>query len=194
MDCVKIGQLICRLRRECGLTQRALADQMHISDKAVSKWERGLGCPDVSLLPELSGILGVPLEDLLAGELDANDLVGGNMKKLKFYVCPQCGNVLTATAEAAVSCCGKKLTALQPEKAADGQKLSVEVIENDYFITSGHAMTKEHYITFVALLTGDTLVLRKQYPEWDLQTRIPRLGHGMLVWHCNQHGLFYQLV
>ena len=41
MDCVKIGRLICTLRRECGLTQRALADQMHISDKAVSKWERG---------------------------------------------------------------------------------------------------------------------------------------------------------
>ena len=148
----------------------------------------------MSLLPELSGILGVPLEDLLAGEQDANDLVGGNMKKLKFYICPQCGNLVTATAEAAVSCCGKKLAAMQPEKAADDQKLSVEIIENDYFITSDHEMTKEHYITFAALLTGDTLVLRKQYPEWDLQTRIPRLGHGMLVWHCNRHGLFYQLV
>lgn len=194
MDCVKIGRLICTLRRECGLTQRALADQMHISDKAVSKWERGLGCPDVSLLPELSGILGVQLEDLLAGELDANDLVGGNMKKLKFYICPQCGNVLTATAEAAVSCCGKKLAAMQPKKAADDQKLSVEKIENDYFITSDHEMTKEHYITFVALLTGDAIMLRKQYPEWNLQARIPQFGHGMLVWHCNQHGLFYQLV
>ena len=42
MDCVKIGQLIRKLRRECGLTQRALADQMRISDKAVSKWERGV--------------------------------------------------------------------------------------------------------------------------------------------------------
>ena len=55
-------------------------------------------------------------------------------------------------------------------------------------------MTKDHYITFVALLTGDSLILRRQYPEWDLQARIPRLGRGMLVWHCNQHGLRYQLM
>lgn len=194
MDCAKIGTLIRRLRQERGLTQLALAEKMQISDKAVSKWERGLGCPDVSLLPELSGILGVNLEDLLAGELDTNDLVGGNMKKLKFYICPQCGNLLTATAEAAVSCCGKKLTAMQPVKAAEGEKLQVELIENDYFVTSSHEMTKEHYLTFVALLTGDTLILRKQYPEWNLQARIPRIGHGMLIWHCNRHGLFYQLV
>ena len=80
----------------------------------------------MSLLPELSGILGVNLEDLLAGELDTNDLVGGNMKKLKFYICPQCGNLLTATAEAAVSCCGKKLTAMQPVKAAEDEKRHVE--------------------------------------------------------------------
>lgn len=55
------------------------------------------------------------------------------MKKLKFYVCPQCGNILTATAEAAVSCCGKKLAAMQPVKAAEAEKLAVEHIENELF-------------------------------------------------------------
>lgn len=194
MDCVKIGKLIRALRKDQGLTQRQLAAAMNISEQAVSKWERGLGFPDVSLLPELSEVLGVSPETVLSGEMDANDLVGGNMKKLKFYICPQCGNLLTATAEAAVSCCGKKLTAMQPVKAAEGEKLQVELIENDYFVTSSHEMTKEHYLTFAALLTGDTLILRKQYPEWNLQARIPRIGHGMLIWHCNRHGLFYQLV
>lgn len=194
MDCIKIGNLIRKLRREKGLTQLALADKMNISDKAVSKWERGLGCPDVSLLPELSGILGVDLAGLLSGELDANDPVGGNMKKLKFYICPDCGNIITATAEAAVSCCGKKLAAQTPEKAAEGEKLKAEVIENDYFISSDHEMTKEHYIPFVAFLTGDTLLLRKLYPEWDLQTRLPVIGHGTLVWYCTRHGLKYQLI
>lgn len=114
------------------------------------------------------------------------------MKHLKFFVCPQCGNILTASADASLSCCGKKLTALTPHKAEE--KLNVELIENDYFISSGHPMEKDHYISFVALLTGDALVLRRQYPEWDLQTRLPRLGHGKLVWYCSQHGLFYQLV
>lgn len=194
MNPEKTGALIHTLRKERGLTQLQLAERLHISDKAVSKWERGGGCPDVSLLPLISEIFGVRLEALLSGELNANDLVGGNMKKLKFYYCAQCGNVLTATAEAAVSCCGKKLEAMTPVKAQGGQKLTVEKIENEYFITSDHPMTKEHYITFVALLTGDSVLLRKQYPEWDLQTRIPQFGRGMLVWHSTRDGLFYQLV
>lgn len=194
MNPEKIGGLIYALRKEHGLTQLQLAGKLHVSDKAVSKWERGGGCPDVSLLPGLAEVFGVNLEDLLSGERNANDLVGGNMKKLKFYYCTQCGNLVTATAEAAVSCCGKKLAAMTPVKAQEGEKLSVQKIENDYFITADHPMTKEHFITFVALLTGDSVLLRKQYPEWDLQTRIPQFGRGMLVWHCTQHGLFYQLV
>lgn len=194
MDCAKIGKLIQSLRKEQQLTQQQLADRMNISDKAISKWERGLGCPDVSLLPELSGIFGVNLEELLSGELNANDLVGGNMKKLQFYVCPNCGNLLTATADAAVSCCGKTLKPLVPQKAEETEKLSVEVIENDYFISTDHEMTKEHYIAFVALLTGDSIMLRKQYPEWNMQTNIPCFAHGMLIWYCTRHGLFYQMI
>lgn len=194
MDAGKIGKLIYELRKEKHMTQRALAERLLVSDKAVSKWERGLGCPDLSLLPGLSAVLEVDLEKLLAGELGENDIIGGNMKKTKFYICPSCGNVVTAMADTAVSCCGKKLQAVEPKKAEGDEKLKVEIIENEYFITADHPMTREHYITFVALLTGDTLVLRKQYPEWDLQTRIPTLAHGRLLWYCSQHGLFYQLL
>ena len=93
MDHNRTGALIRSLRLERGMTQRGLAERMNISDKTVSKWERGLGCPDVSLLPELSRILGVGLEHLLSGALEENDLVGGNMKKLRCYVCPGCGIV-----------------------------------------------------------------------------------------------------
>lgn len=194
MNSEKTGNLIRTLRREQGMTQRELAQRLHLSDKTVSKWERGAGCPDVSLLPELSELLGVSLETLLGGELDANDIVGGNMKELKFYVCPQCGNLLTAAAEASVSCCGKTLSPLEMKKAPEAERLRVEQIENELYITTDHPMTKEHYITFVALLTGDSLILRRQYPEWDLQTRIPGMRHGILAWHCNRHGLYYQLV
>jgi transcriptional regulator with XRE-family HTH domain len=54
MDNSKVGELIYRLRKEKGLTQKQLADQMNISDRTISKWERGYGCPDVTLLPSLS--------------------------------------------------------------------------------------------------------------------------------------------
>ena len=50
MDCSKVGNLIYTLRTEKGMTQKALANAMNISDRTISKWERGAGCPDVSLL------------------------------------------------------------------------------------------------------------------------------------------------
>ena len=194
MDNEKIGKLIYGLRKERNMTQLQLAEILHISDKTVSKWERGQGCPDISLLVDLSRVLGVDMEKLLSGRLEANEERGGNMKKLNFYVCPECGNVITTMTEAGISCCGKKLQPLEAVKAADEEKLSVENIENDYYISSDHPMLKEHYISFVALLTGDTLTLKKQYPEWDLQVRIPGRTHGKLIWYCTEHGLFYQLV
>lgn len=59
MDCAEVGALIRALRLEKGLTQRALAEKIGVGDKAVSKWERGMGCPDVTLLPALAACLGV---------------------------------------------------------------------------------------------------------------------------------------
>lgn len=192
MDNVKIGQLILKLRKENNMTQLQLAEKMGISDKAVSKWERGLGCPDIELLTELSEIFGVDLEKLLSGEMKSNGILGGNLKKICFYVCPVCGNVITSISDTGVSCFGKKLKMLKPEKAEENNRLNVEIIENEYFISSDHEMTREHYISFIAFLTGDTLILRKQYPEWNLQTRLPFFSHGRLIWYCTRHGLFYQ--
>ena len=194
MDHTKIGKLIYTLRKEKGLTQLQLAKAMHISDKTVSKWERGLGCPDISLLCELSKILNVDLSELLRGQLTSNDILGGSMKRIKFYVCPNCGNILTALSDTAISCCGKKLLPLELKKANAADRLSVEIIENEFFISANHEMTKEHYISFVALITDDALILRKQYPEWDLQARIPFFAHGQLVWYCTRHGLFCQSI
>jgi DNA-binding XRE family transcriptional regulator/desulfoferrodoxin (superoxide reductase-like protein) len=192
MDNVKIGRLIYRLRKENNMTQLQLAGKMNISDKTVSKWERGLGCPEVSLLPELSEIFGVDLEKLLSGELNGNAVLGGNMKKMKFYVCPDCGNVITAMADTGISCCGKKLKPLMPVLAEENQRLNVERMENDFYITTDHPMERDHYIPFIAFLTGDSLLIRKQYPEWGLQVRIPFFAHGRLLWYCSRHGLFYQ--
>lgn len=104
MDQNKTGQLIRALRTELGMTQRQLADALGVTDRAVSKWERGLGCPDVSLLPGLSRALGVPVEGLLSGGLEEQETTGGSMRNLSFYVCPQCGNLLTAAGPASISC------------------------------------------------------------------------------------------
>lgn len=192
MDNAKIGKLIYALRKEKGMTQLQLAQCMNISDKTVSKWERGLGCPDVSLLPELSNIFNVDLSEMLRGRLNTNDILGGSVKRTKFYVCPNCGNILTALTDTSICCCGKKLLPLELRKAEAADKLSVERIENDYYVSTDHEMTRAHYISFLAFISDNTILMRKQYPEWNLQVRIPFFAHGRLVWYCTQHGLFYQ--
>ena len=194
MDCEKIGRLICHLRREKGMTQRQLAERLGVSDRAVSKWERGCGCPDVSLLSDLSIELSVGVEALLSGEVTDQEETGKNMKHTKYYVCPRCGNLLLATGEAAVTCCGRSLEPLEAVKAEEGEKLRVEQVEDERFLTTSHPMTKEHYIAFVAFATGDAIHLQRLYPEWDLQVRLPGRGHGTLLWYCTEHGLFYQYV
>ena len=68
MDQVKIGKFIAQMRKEQNLTQRGLADKLSISDKTVSKWERGRGLPEVSLMLPLCGALGITVNDLLTGQ------------------------------------------------------------------------------------------------------------------------------
>lgn len=68
MDQIKIGQFISQMRKEKGLTQRQLADELLISDRTVSKWETGKGMPDVSLMMPLCEILGINVNELLSGE------------------------------------------------------------------------------------------------------------------------------
>ena len=68
MDLQKTGALIARMRKEKGLTQSELANLLHISHTTVSKWERGLGFPEVSLLEPLAAALGLTLADLFRGE------------------------------------------------------------------------------------------------------------------------------
>ena len=68
MDNAKTGAFIRELRRERNMTQKELADELHITDRAVSKWERGLNAPDIALLEPLSEALGVTIAELIRGE------------------------------------------------------------------------------------------------------------------------------
>ncbi len=73
MDLVKIGKYIASKRRQLGMTQRQLAEKLGMSDKSVSKWERGACLPDVSVYSDLCQILGISLNEFLAGEDIAQD-------------------------------------------------------------------------------------------------------------------------
>ena len=68
MEPTRIGRFIAERRKALGLTQRQLAEQLSVSDKAVSKWETGRGLPDVLLMLPLCAVLGITVNDLLSGE------------------------------------------------------------------------------------------------------------------------------
>lgn len=190
MNSYVTGMTIKTLREKRGITQTVLGDQLGVSGKTVSKWETGKGLPDICLLQPLAKALGVSVIELMNGEFFINQNKSSNMTRTKFYVCPVCGHVIHSTGSALVGCCGITLPALEAEEADNEHMLSIEAIEDEYFLAIHHPMTKEHAISFVASVTPDRIQMIKFYPEGNAETRLPLRGHGFIYWYCNQHGLF----
>ena len=200
MDCGKVGALLCRLRREKNMTQKQVAEHLNISDKTVSKWERGLGCPDVTLLGDLSDLFEIRIERILEGDATPNPAEAGNLMHVQFCVCPFCGNVIYNTGKAEVSCCGRKLTPLTAKPADEAHAAMIEDTGDEFYVTFGHDMRKEHYLSFVGYVVNDRLLFVKLYPEQEPAVYLPRLHSGALLqrygrrlyFYCTKHGL-YQL-
>ena len=192
MNTYVTGSAIRQLRETKHLTQAELANKLSVSAKAISKWETAKGLPDITLLEPLAAALGVSVLELMQGEPVVNRNRAANLLRSKLYVCPVCGNVLHATGQAVVSCCGIALPALDVTDAEDADEhhqLTIERVEDELFVTLHHPMTKDHYISFLAYLTGDKLQLVKLYPEGDATARFPMRGAGVLYFYCNRHGL-----
>ena len=188
------GPAIKRFREARKLTQAQLAEEIGVSDKAVSKWETGKGLPDISLVEPLAKSLGVSVMELMNGEQIVNRNTGCNVLRAKFCVCPICGNVLTSMGDAVISCCGVALPPLEAETAEGEHEITLERVEDETFVTLSHPMTKAHYISFLAFVSSDRVQFAKLYPEGDAQTRLQLRGHGFLYAYCNRHGLFKRKV
>ncbi|GLG88893.1 helix-turn-helix domain-containing protein [Sellimonas catena] len=184
------GNTIRTLREKKGITQKELAEIISVSDKTVSKWETNKGLPDIGIIEELAKALKVSLAELFTGDLKINENVSGNMKKIQFYVCPICGNVITAVGEGHFSCCGITLPKQEPESIDEEHSVFVETVDDEYSITMQHSMSKEHYVSFIAYITSGSVEMIKLYPEQDVSVRFRKKGHGILYVYCNRHGLF----
>ena len=184
------GTMIRRLRESKGLTQHQLAEKISVSDKAISKWETGRGCPDISLIEPLAEALGVSIIELFSGEDVANTNRSFNMLRVKLHVCPICGNIIQSTGEAVVSCCGIVLPALEAEPEDDAHHLQLEKVEDEYFVTIPHEMSKTHFISFIMAVKDDGCEIRKLYPEGDAEARFKISRTKSFLYYCNQHGLF----
>ena len=102
MNCRNMGKMILRLRKEKGMTQKKLADRLQITGNAVSKWERGVSCPDISVVPELAERLGVSMDELLADNLMPDkwqafkELNAADVKEMAVLLCRWVSLALTA--------------------------------------------------------------------------------------------------
>ena len=190
MNTYVTGTTIKELRESRKLTQAELAEKIGVSSKTVSKWETAKGLPDISLLQPLAQALGISVIELMNGEQITNKNISANMLRCKFYVCPVCGNILSSTGDALVSCCGITLPALEAEEPDADHILNLENVEDEHFLSIPHPMTKAHFISFAAFVTSDRMQLVKFYPEGNAETRMQLRGRGYLYFFCNKHGLY----
>lgn len=190
MDLIKNGKLLSDLRKAKGMTQKQVADRIGVLPKTVSKWETGHGFLNISVVSSLADILGVRERILLSGNLTQNSKEVGNMKKIKFYFCPDCGSVMQGIGECKIICCGKPVEALKSKKTNEDHSINISEIENDIYIEFNHEMTKEHFIGLVSYEGFDRVLTVRMYPEQDSSVRFPRMFKGKIYFYCNNHGLF----
>lgn len=188
------GKAIKELRERRKITQKELSEKIGVSDKTVSKWETGKGLPDIGIIEELAKALGVSIAELLTGDFRENGNQSANMRKMCFYVCPVCGNIITSVGHGTFSCCGITLPEVEAEKDGGGHSICIETVDNEHSVTISHPMKKEHYISFIAYVTSDALDLVKLYPEQGISVRFRKKGHGIIYAYCNRHGMFKTMV
>lgn len=184
------GATIKKLREQRHMTQSALAEKLAVSDKTISKWETGKGYPDITLLEALADALSVSITELLSGNTVTNSNVSANMMRSHFYVCPICGNIVHSMGEAMIHCHGIPLTPEEAEKADELHGISAELIEDEYYVHINHEMSKSHYISFIAAVSGDQMQMVKLYPEGEAAARFKRSGVKRIYFYCNRDGLF----
>lgn len=188
------GKTIKELREKQKMTQKELAEKISVSDKTISKWETEKGLPDVAILEELAKALRTSMTELLTGDLRENENQVANMKKANFYICPICGNVITAVGQGVFSCCGTTLFKAEVEECDEMHEICIELVDNEYHISMEHSMNKKHYVSFIAYVTSNSCEIVKLYPEQDISVRFTRKGHGVLYAYCNIHGMFKKSV
>lgn len=123
---------------------------------------------------------------------DPQEPDSGNIDKVRFYVCPSCGNILVSTGSASIfcfGCFGRKQEHILPTVETIAPKITVEKIETDYLVTFDHPMTKDHYLSFVAYVKSDRVFLNRLYPEQSPTCRFPITTGGKLFVYCIKHGL-----
>ncbi len=186
----ELGRKIKELRERKGMTQLELASLLNLSDRTISKWETGRGYPDITFMEKIAAVFAISVGELLSGAEISNRNISGNMLRASFYVCPVCGNCIVSTGEASISCHGIALKKLEKNPVDEEHSASLEVVEDEYFVSIHHPMTKEKYISFIVALSSDRVQMVKLYPEGNAEGRVKMNGVREILFYSNTDGLY----
>ncbi|MCQ2593214.1 MAG: helix-turn-helix domain-containing protein [Treponema sp.] len=185
MNPEKTGNIIKQARIKKGLTQKQLADAIAVTDKAVCKWETGHGCPDITLLSQLSKVLEIDIQSILQGEIVRNRSIAGNMNRVKFYRCPGCGNLITSVKEIEISCCGNKLNFAEARTTTEEKyQPIIKEFDGQYSVSFNHPMTKEDYIANVITVQYDKILVINLFAQQEAIVTLPQIG-GLRIFVLN---------
>lgn len=190
MDKYITGTTIKSLREKKKMTQSKLAELLNVSDKTISKWETGKGYPDIVLLESIAEVFQVSVVELFSGNAIINTNVSANMLRSNFYVCPVCGNIIHSMGQSVVSCHGIVLPPLEAEEADVSNNFKIERIEDEYYVSITHEMTKQNYISFMAAVSSDKIQMVKLYPQQEAQARFKINDVRYICFYSNTDGLF----
>lgn len=98
--------------------------------------------------------------------------------------------MIQATGEAVMICCGITLPPLDAESPDGDHMINIEIVEDEYYVTVDHPMTKTHYISFLAAVSDQSVQFTKLYPEGEAGTRFKINRVERIYAYCNRHGLF----
>ena len=108
------------------------------------------------------------------------------MKRIRFYQCPDCGNILTATGRAELSCCGRRLSPMTIAPADDAHRIALRDIETEKLLTWTHPMEKGHHLTFLAAVGYDCVHIVRLYAEGAQEQRLPRIPGAKYYCGCTE--------
>lgn len=177
MNAEKTGKLIHDIRVKKGMTQKELAATINVTDKAICKWEKGHGCPDITLLSQLSKVLEIDIQSILQGRLIKNRNVGSNMNYLKFYRCPTCGNLVTSIKDIEISCCGNILNPVSSKISKEEKyRPIIREFDGQYSVSFNHPMTKDDYISNVIIVQYNQIMSINLFAEQEAIVTLPQVA------------------
>lgn len=112
------------------------------------------------------------------------------MADVNFYVCPVCGNILYGTGNVQLNCHGHNLEALVPKSPEGIMDFSIETVEDEYYVTVNHEMSKQDYISFMASVSADRVQVVKLFPEGMAEARFKKGLTRYIYFYSEKDGLF----